>query len=230
MCSVLTHVFTWWAWQTHWFPSFGRFSFCHLLVLSPPMKGHCDERFWDSKAEGYPAGSLEPSLHDEITWGQFFEDSFCPVLDVTPSCTLSSQFCIYQVFDCVRPTAKFLRVNSKRSVCIGLTNSLEQGLGKPFEVCVCISVFMWERIRGWEGKESNTVLFCDAWSLTWVDYCIILFGYLYSTLWGAHQSLFVGGDSSLGTGGQNNCFKHIQRQVRHCITREENQMIMMSLC
>lgn len=185
---MLTHLFTWWAWQPHSFPFFGRLGFCHLLVLSPPMKGDC--------AEGYPADSLEPSLHDKITRGQFFEDSFCPVLDVAPSCTLSSQFCIYQVFDCVRPTAKFLRVNSKRSVCIGLTNSLEQGLG----VCVCISVFMWERMHGWEGKESNTVLFCDVRSLTWVDYCIILFGYLYNTIWGAHQSLFVGGDSSWGTG------------------------------
>lgn len=80
-------MFTWWAWQPHSFPSFGRFSFCHLLVFSPPMKGHCAERFWDSKAEGYPADSLELSLHDEITWGRFFGDSFCPVLDVTPSCT-----------------------------------------------------------------------------------------------------------------------------------------------
>lgn len=59
---------------------------------------------------------------------------------------------------------------------------LNRALGCPCEVCVCISVFMWERMCGWEGKESNTVLFCDAWSLTWVDYCIILFGYLYNAI------------------------------------------------
>lgn len=58
------------------------------------MKRHCAERFWDSKAQGDPADSLEPSLHDEITQGQFFQDSFCPVVDVTPvvSCHHNSAF------------------------------------------------------------------------------------------------------------------------------------------